>query len=278
MRCLVTGSSGLLGSALAAELSRQHHRVVGLDARPGPWTTHLGSVTDRQLVDRLVANVDAALHTASLHAPHVGRASRGDFLAVNIGGTLNLLEAAAAHQLRRVVYTGSTSVYGGALVPTDRAVWATEALPPRPRDIYDITKLAAEELCADLHRDTRLPVICLRVGRFFPEPPETAAINRLGRGLDPRDAVAAHLAALADHAPPFGLYNIAARSPFTESDLAELLVDAPRVIGRHAPWAESAFAARGWRLPPAIDRVYVVDRAEAELGFRARYDFASLFP
>lgn len=276
MRVLITGSSGLLGAALAEQLAARHE-IVGLDRRPGARTTHVGAVQDRALVRRLVAQVEAIVHAASLHAPQVGRVSRREFVAVNVEGTLNLLEAAADLGLRRFVYTGTTSVYGEALVPADRAVWVTEELAPRPRDIYDVTKLAAEGLCSDVHRATALPVVCLRVGRFFPEPPETMAVNRLSRGLDLRDAVAAHELALAEEAPPFGVYNVSARSPFAETDLAELLTDAPRVIQRHHPWASAAFAARGWRLPQRIDRVYVSDRAEAELGFRPAYDFSSLF-
>jgi hypothetical protein len=108
----------------------------------------------------------------------------------------------------------------------------------------------------------------LRVGRFFPEQPVTVAINRLSRGLDLRDAVAAHELALADGAPGFGIYNISARSPFQEDDVVDLLTDAPGVIRWRLPWLEEAFAGRGWRLPERIDRVYVTARAERELGFR----------
>ncbi len=221
--------------------------------------------------------VDAGVHTASLHAPQVGTASRSEFVGVNVEGTLHVLEAAAQRRVRRVVYTSTTSLYGFALVPTDGAVWVTEDLAPRPRDIYDVTKLAAELLCEDVVRDGGPPTICLRTARFFPESPEVVAVNRLCRGVDLRDAVAAHLLALADDTARFGVFNVSARSSFGRDELGELLVDAPAVIRRHYHWAGDAFAARGWRLPASIDRVYVVTKAEAALGYRPAHDFASLF-
>ena len=276
MRLLVTGSSGLLGTAVARELARRH-AVVGFDRAAGPWTSHVGDVRDRDLVTHAMDGVDAVVHTASLHAPQVGHVSRSEFVGVNVEGTLRVLEAAAERRLRRVVFTSTTSLYGSALVPTDGAVWVTEDLPPRPRDVYDLTKLAAELLCEDIVRDGGPPTICLRTARFFPEPPDVVAVNRLGRGVDLRDAVAAHLLALTDDRVRFGVFNVSARSPFGRDELGELLVDAPAVIRRHYPWIDDAFAARGWRLPASIDRVYVVAKAEAMLGYRPAHDFASLF-
>ncbi len=276
MRLLVTGSSGLLGAAVARERARRH-AVVGFDRAAGPWTSHVGDVRDCDLVDHAMDGVDAVVHTASLHAPQVGRASRSEFVAVNVEGTLHVLEAAAERRVRRVVYTSTTSLYGFALVLTDGAIWVTEDLAPRPRDIYDLTKLAAELLCEDVVRDGGPPTICLRTARFFPEPPDVVAVNRLDRGVDLRDAVAAHVLALENDAVRFGVFNVSARSPFGPDDLGDLLVDAPAVIRRHDPWAGDAFAARGWQFPASIDRVYVVAKAEAALGYRPVHNFASLF-
>ena len=276
MRVLVTGSSGRLGGAVA-ELVGARYEVVGLDRVPGRWTSVLGGVEDRGLVERAMRGIDAVIHTASLHAPDVGRFPEQAFVAVNVEATRHLLEIAAARGVRRVVYTSTTSVYGHALVPTDRAVWVTEALVPGPRDVYDVTKLAAEELCSRFARDAGPPTICRRTARFFPEAPDLVAAYRLSRGVDVRDAAAAHLLAIEDRTIRFGICNVSARSPFVEADLPELLVDAPSVIRRYYPWAEAAFAARGWRLPASIDRVYVIAKAEDALGYRPVYGFESLF-
>ena len=269
MRVLVTGSSGWLGSRVAALLAERHD-VVGLDLTPGAVTTALGSVTDSEVVRRAVTGVDAVVHTAALHAPHVRNTPRRAFVETNIGGTLNLLEAAVASGVRRFVYTSSTSVYGFALEPTDRAVWVTEEVAPRPRDIYDVTKLAAEELCRDFGR-SGLGVVCLRVARCFPEAPETAAVHLLSRAVDVRDAAAAHVLAV-ESSGNGGVFNVAAASPFDPGDTVALLDDAAGVIALRCPEFAAAFAARGWPLPGRIERVYTIGAARAGLGYRPRFD------
>jgi UDP-glucose 4-epimerase len=277
VRVLVTGSSGQLGREVARQLAGDHD-VLGLDLVPGPRTTHTGSVTDAALVGRLAGEVDATVHTASLHAPHVGRASEDEFAAVNVEGTRLLLEAAARSRHRRFVYTSTTSVYGGAMHAEDRAVWVTEHIEPAPRDVYDRTKLAAEALCRQAAA-RGLPAIVLRISRMFPEEAELVAAYRLHRGIDPRDAAAAHAAALGADLPgdePFALLNVSARSPFGRGELVELRRDPAAAIARHHPEAPAAFAALGWRLPASIDRVYVSDEAGRVLGWRARHGLDAL--
>ncbi len=95
------------------------------------------------------------------------------------------------------------------------------------------------------------------------------AIHRLHRGLDVRDCAWAHRLALESRVP-FGFYNISARSPFQREDLPELWSDAARVIRRRAPEAAELLAQRNIPLPTRLDRVYVISRAEAELGFHPR--------
>lgn len=273
MRILLTGSSGQLGSEIARQLSA-NHEIVGLDRLPGEWTSQIGSITDRESIFALMQGIDAVIHTASLHARHINGASKQDFIDTNISGTLNLLEAAAQARVQRFVYTSTTSVYGKAMVPKDRAVWVTEDLTPQPRDIYDITKLAAEALCKHFAETQRLPVICLRTSRFFPEPPELLALYRVYRGADVRDIAAAHALAVTNTSIHFDLFNISARSPLQQDDTSELWGNAPAVLRRRAPGIVTFFARRRCRLPERIDRVYVIARAEERLGYQPRYNFA----
>ena len=86
--------------------------------------------------------------------------------------------------------------------------------------------------------------------------------------------VSAHLLAL-DKAEAIGFdkYIISATTPFTKSDLAELRADAPAVLKREAPEFEALYAARGWRMFPEIERVYVNERARTSLGWKPKYDF-----
>src|SRR5581483_9947177 len=112
MKVLVTGSAGHLGEALASVLRGEGHDVVGLDIKPSPFTTDVGSIVDRALVARCMRDAQWVFHPATLHKPHVATHSRRDFVDVNIAGTLNLLEEAASAGVAAFVYTSTTSVFG----------------------------------------------------------------------------------------------------------------------------------------------------------------------
>lgn len=275
MNVLVTGSSGRIGGAIAARLSL-HHRVTGFDLRPGPLTAVTGDVRDTPLIARLLGGVDAVVHTAALHVPDLAARTAQEFRAVNVEATQRLLGACGEAGVGRFVYTSTTSLYGDAMLPQGAAVWVTESLAPRPRDIYDETKLAAEEACREAAR-AGLHCVALRMSRCFPEEPRLVAIYRLYRGVDAEDVAQAHELALAAPADGFAVFNVSAPTPFAESDCARLFADAAAVVQERLPWAAAEFARRGWQLPASIDRVYVVERAIAGLGYRPLHDFASLF-
>jgi UDP-glucose 4-epimerase len=285
MRVLVTGSSGHLGEALRRVLDD----AVGLDILPSPYTDMVGSVADRAVVRRAVDGVDAIVHAATLHKPHVGSHSRQEFVDTNVTGTLALLEAALAAGVSRVVFTSTTSAFGRALTPPPGApaAWVTEDVAPVPRNIYGVTKTAAEDICELFHRDHGLPILILRTSRFFPEADDRDDVRAayedanlkvnelLYRRADLSDVVDAHRLAL-ERAPElgFGRYIVSATTPFTRDDLAELRGDAPGVVARRFPEYEDIYAARGWRMFPGIERVYVNARARTDLGWRPKYDFA----
>ncbi len=277
MRILITGSSGHLGAAIA-QLLAINHEPVGIDVVPGPWTQRIASITDRSLVGKFMKGMDAVIHTASLHQPHVAIHPPQQFLAVNVTGTLNLLEAAAQNSVQRFVYTSTTSLYGYALIPQHRAVWVTEDLTPRPRDIYDHTKVTAERLCRYFAFYKGLPTICLRVARFFPESPQVQLLHRLYRGVDIRDAAIAHLLAVINQDIVFDCMNISAHSPFLESDTPALLQDAAAVIHDRVPELELLFACHDWKLPTSIDRVYVIERARRRLRYNPVHNFSACLP
>jgi len=171
MRVLVTGSSGHLGEGLVRTLQSLGREVVGVDLREGPFTTRTGSIADRAFVRSVMDGVNAVVHSATLHKPHVVTHSRHAFVETNVVGTLNLLEEAVAAEVGCFVYTSTTSVFGRALVPGtgEPAAWITEDVAPIPKNIYGATKLAAEHLCELVHRDQGLPCIILRTSRFFLE-------------------------------------------------------------------------------------------------------------
>jgi UDP-glucose 4-epimerase len=290
MRILVTGSAGHLGEGLVRVLRADGADVTGLDILASPYTDVVGSIADRALVRRAMHRVDAVIHAATLHKPHVGSHERQEFVDTNITGTLNLLEEAVAAGASRFVFTSTTSTFGRALTPPPGApaAWITEDVAPVPRNIYGATKTAAEDLCELMHRDQGLPCLILRTSRFFPEPDDRDEVRDafedanlkvnelLYRRVDLEDVVAAHRLAL-EKAPEigFGRYIISATTPFTREDLQELRDDAPAAVARHHPDYERIYAERGWRMFDSIERVYVNERARTELGWAPRYDFAS---
>lgn len=271
---LVTGSSGQLGREIVRQLREKAYAVTGVDVIPSPTTDRLLDIRDKAQVFAVTQSVEAVIHTAAVHGKHYAlHYPRAAFTGTNIDGTLHLLEACVAHGIRKFLYTSTTSIYGHALADPRRAVWVDEALPPDPRDIYDITKLTAELLCRDFCEKEGMQATVLRVSRFLPEPDNTVAVHRLYRGLDERDGAAAHLLALELPFSRFEVFNISAKSPFGKADLEGLKTDPKEVIKKYYPGVERVFAARGWVFPPFIDRVYAVDKAEQLLGYAPQYNF-----
>ena len=291
MKILVTGSAGHLGEALMRTLRGTRDEPVGLDIKPSPFTNHVGSVTDRSFVRRCLRGIDGVVHAATLHKPHIGTHARQDFVDTNITGTLKLLEEALAAGVSRFIYTSTTSVFGRALVPPPGApaAWITEAVTPVPKNIYGVTKFAAENLCELFHRSSGLPCVIMRTSRFFPEDDDDQLARQrfdsdnlkvneiLYRRADLEDIVSAHLLAIAK-APDLGFerFIISATTPFTRADLPALRTDAARVVAERFPRFAQEYARRGWSMVSGIDRVYANDHARAGLGWAPRFDFGAI--
>jgi UDP-glucose 4-epimerase len=288
MRILVTGSAGHLGEALMRTLPGSGHEAIGLDILNSPYTHHVGSITDREFVRHCMTGVEAVMHAAALHKPHVATHARQEFVDVNITGTLNLLEESVAANVCAFIYTSTTSAFGRALTPPpgQPAAWITEDVVPVPKNIYGVTKLAAENLCEMFQRKFELPCLILRTSRFFPEQDDNRAQRQvyddhnikanefLYRRVEVEDVVAAHLLALEKaHSLRFGRYIISATTPFSREDREELGRNAPAVAAYRVPTYPDEYARRQWKMFPTIDRVYVNERARTELGWRPHYDF-----
>ncbi len=149
MRCLVTGGAGFIGHHLVQALldrgdevavlddlsTGRIERLEGLDDR---ITLVIGSILDDGALDEALAGCTAVLHEAALAS--VARSVRDPATSneVNVTGTVRLMLAAARAGVSRVVYAGSSSVYGGGELP------ARESHPTRPASPYATSKLAAE--------------------------------------------------------------------------------------------------------------------------------------
>lgn len=299
MNILVTGSSGWLGQTLVPRLERDGHRVVGLDPEAAPTTQVVGSVVDRMLVHRIMREhaIDAVVHAAARHKPHIETHDNSEFVAVNVQGTLNLLEEAVApgSKVDRFVFTSTTSLMISQKIRDGRAggareaIWIDETMTPlEPRNIYGVTKRAAEELCRLFNHLHRLPVAVLRTSRFFPEDDDmahtivqssdnTKANEFLFRRLSVEDAAEAHVAALAK-VPDIGFdtFIISAQTPFSCDDCRALMSDAPGVVARYFPQYPALYAKRGWTMFDSIDRIYDAGKARRTLGFVCRTGFAEV--
>jgi UDP-glucose 4-epimerase len=287
-RILVTGSSGHLGEALCRYLRGRGADTVGLDLTSSAVTDIVGSISDRSTVAGAIEGSDAVIHAATLHKPHVVTHTKQDFIDTNVTGTLVLLEEAVRAGVASFVFTSSTSAFGHALRPRagDPAVWVTEELRAIPKNIYGITKIAAENLCELFHRKHGLNCIILRTSRFFPEEDDDADVRSLYddanskanellfRRADLEDIVSAHVLAMNRAASVgFDRLIVSATTPFGRDDVAELRDDAPAVVCRYFPEQPGIYERLGWRMLPSIERVYDNARARHILGWDPKYDF-----
>ncbi len=277
MKILVTGSSGKLGSVTVNHLRSYKHEVLGIDIIPSATTDRLIDLKEKSLVVEICKGIDAVIHTAALHGKHYElQYPRDAFIETNISGTLNLLNACVANGVKKFLFTSTTSIYGEAMANKETAVWVDEGLKEQPRDIYDITKQTAEQLCRDFFYKESLQTSVYRVSRFLPEVENLKINHRLYRGLDERDGAEALRLALNIDFKDFEIFNISGGSPFKKDDLALLKHDPKTAILRHFPDAESIYNKRGWNFPESIDRVYISEKAKTYFDYLPKYDFEYL--
>ena len=179
MKVLVTGSAGHLGEAFVIRLRDRGAETVGLDLKQSEFTDVVGSICDRAIVASAFNGVDAVIHTATLHKPHIVTHSKQDFVNTNVTDTLNLLERAVQTRVKSFVFTSSTSAFGHALKPVKEgpAIWVTEGLHAIPKNVCGITKIAAENFCELFYKKERLNCIVLRTSRYFPDEDDDAEVR-----------------------------------------------------------------------------------------------------
>ena len=288
MKILITGSSGHLGEALVRVLANSEYEIVGIDIMPSKFTDEVQSIADMQFVRKVMNGVDIVLHTATLHKPHIVTHSYQDFIDTNVSGTLNLLEAARNEGVASFIFTSTTSTFGDAMRPTpdEPAVWVTEEVVPVPKNIYGVTKLAAEDLCQIFHRNHGLPCIILKTSRFFPEDDDNINVRNafeeanakanelLYRRVDIEDVVSAHLLAIEKAQEiGFGRYIISATTPFSKDHLPDLRSNVPEVVAKLFPEYQELYQSKGWSMFLGLGRVYVNEKARTELDWQPKYDF-----
>jgi len=263
----VTGAAGFIGGHLAEELLRQGHEVAGLDdfssgkrenaallARHPSFTLVEGSIADPDAVLRAVAGATWVFHLAAIPSVPLSVAEPERTNAVNVGGTVNVLEAARKAGAQRVVLACSCAAYGdGPEQPKH------EGLMPRPMSPYAAQKIACELYAQTYARAYGLPCVALRFFNVYgprqdPKSEYAAAIPRFttrlllgqrpivfGDGLQTRDfvhisdVVRANLLAATSDKAPGEVVNVASGM---SSSLIDLIATLKQVIGSSAAGLE----------------------------------------
>jgi UDP-glucose 4-epimerase len=166
MNFLITGAAGFLGSALANRLAWEGHQVRGLDdlSTGDPNALHpevlftRGDVNDRPKLWTLLQDVDCVYHLAARVSVPESVLYPREYNAVNVGGTVSLMEAMRDVGVHRVVFISSGAVYGD-----QQQQPLTEASPPNPRSPYAVSKLAAEYYINTIGDLWRIETVSLRV-------------------------------------------------------------------------------------------------------------------
>ncbi len=170
-RVLVTGGAGFVGGAVTRRLVGAGAKVTVLDdlftgrpqVVPSVAAFIQGSVTDAELVERLVGESEYVFHMAARNIIASTKNPRDDFLT-NIGGSLNVLLAARESRPVRVVYTGSTSVYGNP-----RSIPLNEDDAIVPLSPYAVSKLGGEHYCLAFYESYGLAVSIVRYSNVYGE-------------------------------------------------------------------------------------------------------------
>ena len=166
MNFLITGAAGFLGSALANQLAREGHQVRGLDDLSTGDSKSLvpdvhftrGDVNDRPKLWTLLQEVDCVYHLAARVSVQESVLYPREDTAVNVGGTVSLMEAMRDVGVRRVVFVSSGAIYG------DQGQQPlSESMQPNPRSPYAVSKLAAEYYVNTIGDLWNIETVSLRV-------------------------------------------------------------------------------------------------------------------
>ncbi len=286
MRVLVTGGSGFIGSHVVDKLRLRGHEPVIYDLRPSPWhergtvETVLGSITDREALERALHSCDAVAHLAAVADVNDVHAEPEDAERVNARGTVAVLEAARRAGVKRIVYASTIWVYSDC---QDEAV-DEDTLLPAPSHLYTSTKLAGELYCKAYQELYGIDFTILRFGiPYGPRAREAAVIPAfVGKALrgepltlagdgsqsrrfvyveDLADGVALGLSEVAGNR----VYNLASEENVTIKQIAETIKDElGNVEIVHTPARPGDFGGK----------VVCSKRAERELGWTAATPFA----
>ena len=186
-KVLVTGADGFIGSHLVERLVREgaNVRAMCLYNSQGSWgwlddsdkqiresiDVRLGDIRDTEWMAEVTRGVDVVLHLAALIAIPYSYGAPRSFVDTNVSGTLNVLEAARRANVRRIIHTSTSEVYG---TPIELPIRETH--PLNAQSPYAATKVAADQLALSYHRSFGLPVTVLRPFNTYGPRQSTRAV------------------------------------------------------------------------------------------------------
>lgn len=252
-RYLITGGAGFIGSHIVEKLVVDGHDVRVLDnlstgkrANVDPFAGQIDMIEadlrDAGAVDSAVNGVDYVIHQAALASVPRSIDDPSTTNQVNVQGTLNVLESARQHDVQKVVYASSSSVYGDS-----ETLPKVEDMVPNPKSPYAVSKLAGEMYCKAYSFVYGLATVSLRYFNVFgprqdPKSQYAAVVpifttaliegrtpTVFGDGEQSRDftyidnVVAANLAACESSLPGGEVYNVACGERFTLNSLYDRL-------------------------------------------------------
>lgn len=258
---LVTGGAGFIGSHLVGALLQQGARVRVLDNLFSGREDNLkkvwdkiefvkGDTRDRSVVEKTVSGVDVVFHQAALRSVPKSMEKPLEYHEVNITGTLNLLEAARLHKVKKFILASSSSVYGEAHFFPQK-----ETQPTSPISPYALTKLAGEFYCKLFAQVYGLPTISLRyfnvfgprqslddeysvvIPRFIHSALHNEPLPIYGDGTQSRDftfvdnVVQANIAAFVSDTGSGEAFNVGCGQSHSINDLAARI---KKIIGAHS--------------------------------------------
>ncbi len=303
MRVMITGGMGVIGAEASRRFVREGHRpVIFARHRDERLLRDILDEVDVELGDvldmpRLLEVIKRHRVTHVVHAAaFVGAVSQANpalSVQVNVMGMVNVLEAARAFDVERVVYTSAKGVYGPMLgeygAPTYKPM--PEDLPKNPKRIYDSAKLMGEQVGLYYQANMGVDVVVLRFATTYGpgktarhgkmgvtsqivEHPASGLPFRLAQGGEEQDdfvynkdsAYGIYLACMARN-PASRVYNIGTGVGHTLNDIA-------RVIREHLPNAviEIGPGLNFLGMPYPASGIYDISRARAELGYAPQYD------
>jgi len=300
-KILVIGGAGFIGSFVVAELLKEEVREVVIfdnfargkksnleeqlsDSRCTIFP-HGGDIRETDILDQAMKGCDYVICLAAMWLLHCKDYPRTAF-EVNIAGTFNVLEACVKHQIKKLVWSSSASVYGDAV-----ELPMTESHPFNNKNFYGATKIAGEAMCTAFHDRYGIPIIGLRYMNVYgPHQDQTAAytgvvpimLNKIAANEAPvingdgsqaydfiyvEDAARCNVCALKSDTP-FGYYNVGTEVQTSIKDLCELILALKNsnLQVKYKPY--SADDARSM----VQNRIGSRKKAEQEIGFKYQYE------